>query len=45
MAKIMNQLDLLTTHVMGGGRESVNAIASASDMPFDGEPYDVGYNE
>lgn len=45
MAKIMNQLNLLIMHVIGSGRESVNAIASASDMPFDGEPYDVGYNE
>ncbi|WMV29815.1 hypothetical protein MTR67_023200 [Solanum verrucosum] len=28
MAKMMNQLDLLSKHVMGGGLKSVNAVGT-----------------
>lgn len=45
MAKMMTQLDLLTKNVMGGGRKNINVFSTTGDMPFDGVPYDIHYNE
>lgn len=39
---MMTQLVILSKHVMGGGQKSLNAVGNASDMPFDGMPYDGG---
>lgn len=39
------QLDLLTKHVVGGNRKSVNVILATSNVMFDRAPFEGGYNE
>lgn len=41
---MMIQLDLLTKHVMGCSRKSVNVVGCGSNMSLDDMPYDAAYN-
>lgn len=45
MTKMMTQIDLMTTHVMGGGSKIVNVVALGVSKSYDDDYFEALYNE